>query len=459
MFQGRASELKILKENYDHQGFRMVVLYGRRRVGKSYLMQHFLEGIHTPIIAFQAIENSKALSIEAFQEAIFDVYPASFETHLSSWKDCFRYIHEHCGNDKLILYIDEVNYIFREDPSFASILQEEVDHHLIHKNVMMILCGSNISSIENEILNENAPLYGRRSLSIHLEEFNYKEASAFYPTYSPADRIIAYSVFGGKGKYLAAINPSKSIKDNIIAQILTPGGSLADEITLLLKNDFRDPTFYQQLLYTMSLGNTTFNDIKTKMNEEAAKVSTYLNKLIESRIVIKKEVNGGKRNDSRYFIQDRFLSFYFRFVYKRLNILNVLIKPETFYERFIEKDLSTYVGMQFESICEQYIITQSLEGKLPFLPLEYGKYYGKRKDGSTYDIDVYFADDEHALCGECKFTNRSFTLSDMKQLMEDAKCTKKDGIDYYVFYKTSVDESVLQLCPSAHLVSLEKLYD
>ena len=458
MFQGRASELKLLKDNYDHQGFRMVVLYGRRRVGKSYLMQHFLEDIHTPIIAFQAIEHSKALSIEAFQEVILDVYPSSFETHLSSWKDCFRYIHEHCGNDKLILYIDEVNYIFREDASFASILQEEIDHHLIHQNVMLILCGSHITSIEHEILNENAPLYGRRSLSIHLEEFNYKEASVFYPNYSPADKVIAYAVFGGKGKYLASINPSRTIKENIIQQILTPGGALADEIPLLLKDDFRDPTFYQQLLYTMSLGNTTFNDIKTKMNEEAAKVSTYLNKLIDAKIIIKKEIAGGKRNDSRYFIQDHFLSFYFRFVYKRSNILNVLIKPEAFYERFIEKDLSTYVGTQFENICEQYIILRSLEGELPFLPLEYGKYFGKRKDNSTYDIDVYFADEEHALCGECKFANRSFSLSDMKQLIEDSKHIQKEHIDYYVFYKSSVDASVKQLCPTVHLISLETLY-
>lgn len=460
MFYGRKKELQLLKDNYDSNEFKMIVLYGRRRVGKSFLLQHFFDSIKTKIIAFQAIENSGELSIEAFKDAILDVYPTDLDINFTKWKSCFSYINQHINEDKLIICIDEINYIFKSDNTFASQLQDEIDNFLKYKNVLFIVCGSSISSIENEILNSNSPLYGRRNLSIKLEEFNYKEAAEFYENYSSEDKVIAYSVFGGKGKSLAAINPKISIKDNIIQQILTPGGALADEIDLLLKDDFRDPNFYKELLYIMSLGNTTFNDIYTKCNVESGKVAIYLNKLLESKIIDKVQVLTNKnKKDFRYFINDNFFSFYFKFVYKRKNILNILITPEVFYNRFIKDDLYSYVGVKFESICEQYLINKSINGLLDFIPLEYGKYYGKNKNGNTFDIDIVFKDKEKAICGECKFTNDSFTMSDMNELITNSKELKIGNIEYYVFYKTEIDKSVIEKHPSIFCISKDKLYE
>ena len=459
MFYGRESELKLLNDNFNYHGFKMVVVYGRRRVGKSYLLQHFFESLSANIIAFQAIENSASLSIEAFKDSILDVYPSKFDVNLNSWKDCFNYINDNVGNDKLVICIDEINYIFRADNTFASQLQNEIDNHLKNKNVLLIVCGSNVSSIEKEILDTNSPLYGRRNLSIKLNEFDYKEASSFYSSYSSEDKIIAYSVFGGKGKNLASINPSVSIKENIINEILTPGGALADEIDLLLKDDFRDTTFYKELLYVLSLGNTTFNDISTQLNVEAAKVSTYMEKLVNARIVEKvKMINARNSKDYRYYIQDNFFSFYFRFVYKRKNILNILVNPESFYNRFIENDLSSFVGLKFEGVCEQYLLNQSLQGKLDFIPLEYGKYYGKRKNGETFDIDVVLKDEHRAICAECKFTNKEFNMGDMDELIENSKSLKIDHVIYYIFSKSKVIKSVKTNYPLVNIVSLEKLF-
>lgn len=459
MFYGRDKELKILSDNYNYQGFKMIVLYGRRRVGKSFMLQHFFESLDTKVIAFQAIENNVQLSIEAFKDILLNTFPSNHDINLDSWKKCFNYLNENIENKKIVLCIDEINYIFKSDNTFASQLQNEIDNHLKDKNVLLIVCGSNISSIENEVLNANSPLFGRRSLSIKLNEFNYLEASRFYPNYSNEDKVIAYSIFGGKGKSLAAINPSLSIKENIIKEVLTSGGSLADEIDLLLKDDFRDPSFYKELLYVMSLGNTTFNDIVTHMQEESSKVATYLAKLIDLRIIEKKELIGSKKkNDCRYYIQDNFFSFYFKFVYKKRSILNILISPEAFYDYFIEKDLLSYVGLKFESVCEQYIINQSYLGKLDFVPLEYGKYFGKDNSGHTFNIDVLFKNDNKVLCGECKFTHSHFLVSDMEELITNSKYISAKEYEYYVFSKTGVDERIIDIYPFVKVITLDNLF-
>lgn len=459
MFIGREKELKIIEDNYNANEFRMVVLYGRRRVGKSYLLQYFFQDKKDHVIAFQAIENSIKLSIEAFKDAILDVFPSNYDIQLDTWKSCFAYLNDNIKDNKIIICIDEINYIFKADESFASQLQNEIDNNLKNKNALLIVCGSNVSSIENEILNTNSPLYGRRNLSIQLQEFDYYTASRFYSNYTNEDKVITYAVFGGKGKNLASVDPRLSVKENIIKQILTPGGALADEIDLLLKDDFRDPTFYKELLHILSLGNTTFNDIYTQSNEESSKVATYLSKLVELKIVEKKEFKDNKRkSETRYYIQDNFFSFFFRFVYKRKNILNILITPEGYYDRFIKNDLLSYVGLKYEDICEQYLIKKSFTCELDFIPLEYGKYYGKHKDGTTFDIDVLFKDSEHAIFGECKFTNKQFNMEDMKELMQNSSEINAKQRYYYVFSKSGVDESVVKKYSDLSVVSLNNLY-
>ena len=150
MFIGRENELEILNKNYQSNGFKMMIVYGRRRVGKSYLLRHFFENVGKNIIAFQAIEHSTSLSIEAFKDSILDVFPSSLDINLDTWKKCFNYIYEHAGEERLIICIDEINYIFREDNTFASQLQGIIEEYLQKKNILLIVCGSNVSSIEND---------------------------------------------------------------------------------------------------------------------------------------------------------------------------------------------------------------------------------------------------------------------------------------------------------------------
>ena len=461
MFIGREKELEILRKNYEYDGFKMLILYGRRRTGKSYLLQHFFQSLNTKVIAFQALQNRPELSIEAFKLCLLEVFPTDLNIEMKTWRQCFRYLNSQLNNnEKITICIDEINYIFKSDSSFASQLQEEIDYVLRNKNVFLIVCGSNITSIEENILNDNAPLYGRRNASIKLEEFSYLEAAYFYNNYSFEDRVIAYSVFGGKGKNLDSIDNKVSIKENIISEILTPGGSLADEIDLLLKDDFREPEYYKEIMYTISLGNNSFNEIKNQMNADSAVLATYLKNLIQLKIIDKREIIHNKNSkDYRYYISDNFFDFYFKFVYKRKSILNILISPETFYEKFIEKDLLTYVGIKFEKICEQYLVKKAYDGQLDFIPLSYGKYFGKKRNGETFDIDIVLKDDNHLLASECKFTNKAFDQSDMNELIDNAKTLNIPDIEYYIFVKKAVDKKVYEQHAKMHCIYLEDLYE
>lgn len=460
MFIGREKELEILKKNYEYDGFKMLVLYGRRRIGKSYLLHHFFQSLKTKVIAFQALQNSQSLSIEAFKLCLLEVFPTDLDVEMKSWKQCFNYLNSQLNNnEKLVLCIDEINYIFKSDPSFASQLQNEIDHVLNNKNVFLIVCGSNITSIENNFLNDNAPLYGRRNVSIKLEEFSYLEAAEFYKNYSLEDRVIAYSVFGGKGKYLDSINNKVSIEENIVSEILTPGGSLADEIDLLLKDDFREPEYYKEIMYTISLGNNTFNEIKNQMGAESSKLATYLNNLVQLKIVDKKEmINNKNGKEYRYYLSDNFFDFYFKFIYKKRSLLNILISPQAFFDKFIKFDLLSYAGIAFERICEQYLIRKSYDGELKFLPTSYGKYFGKKPNGETFDIDIVFKDDKHLIASECKFTNKAFNISDMNELVENAKAFGIKDIEYYIFVKTTVDNKVLEQFKDTHYIYLTDLF-
>lgn len=460
MFVGREKELNILKKNYEYDGFKMLILYGRRRTGKSYLLHHFFQSLNTKVIAFQAIQNNTSLSIEAFKLCLLEIFPTNLEFEMKTWQQCFAYFNSQLNKqEKVVLCIDEINYIFKSDPSFASQLQNEIDKFLNHKNVFLIVCGSNITSIENNFLNDNAPLFGRRNVSIKLEEFSYLEAASFYENYSFEDRVIAYSVFGGKGKYLDSINNKVSIKENIINEILTPGGSLADEIDLLLKDDFREPEYYKEIMHTISLGNNTFNDIKTQMNAESSKLATYLSNLIQLKIIDKKEIINNKNGkDYRYYLNDNFFCFYFKFVYKRKSILNLLVSPEAFYERFISNDLLSYIGIKFEKICEQYLIKKSYDGELKFVPLHYGKYFGKDHNGNTFDIDVILHDDKHLIAAECKFTNKIFTINDMEELILNSKTLGIKDIEYYIFVKNNIDPNINRKYKNINVINLDGLY-
>lgn len=207
-------------------------------------------------------------------------------------------------NEKVCIIIDEFPFIAKEYPTIKSILQNTIDHKWQSLNVMLVLCGSSVSFMLNEVLGYNSPLYGRRTANMELKPLTYLQAANFYKNYSNVDKITAYCILGGIPYYLKVFNDNISIKENIEKNIFNDVGLLNEEPQLLLKQEFREPTIYNSIIEAIATGSSKLNEIASKINEETSKCSSYIKNLQEVRIVTKQIPYGENLNSKKsiYFI-------------------------------------------------------------------------------------------------------------------------------------------------------------
>ena len=215
MFIGREKELKTLENLYSKDGIGMTIIYGRRRIGKSTLIAEFIK--NKKAIFYTATKVGKERNIELFaRQVVATLLPALDSIKFESLESIFDFINKTIGKEKLILVIDELPYWAEKDDALLSILQKYVDSIWNDKNLKIILCGSSLSFMDNKVLSEKSPIFGRRESQIKLEAFDYLESAKFVPNYSYEDKAICYGITGGVAKYLSLINQNKSIDENII---------------------------------------------------------------------------------------------------------------------------------------------------------------------------------------------------------------------------------------------------
>ena len=238
MFLGRKKELSTMEDAYNSKSFEFLVLYGRRRIGKTSLLKEFAKTHKT--LLYSAQEKNDALNLSDFSKSAQIFFEGSFFGDFSDWETAFSYITRKASeNERLVFVIDEFPFIASENPSIKSILQHTIDHEWKDKNIFLILCGSSVSFMEDEVLAHKSPLYGRSTLHIELKSFDYLESAAFFPNYSALDKIIAYGILGGVPCYLDSFDDTKSVKQNVAAKILREGAFLKDEPIFLLRQELR----------------------------------------------------------------------------------------------------------------------------------------------------------------------------------------------------------------------------
>ena len=285
MFIGRENELKFLSQCYESGNAEFVVLYGRRRVGKTETLKEFCKG--KPSVFYSCREYTTEKQLAEFSNALLswrqDI--KAYTDCFSDWDKAFSFIGEMEGDKKTIIVIDEFPYMCKNNPSIPSVLQIAWDTILKDKNIMLILCGSSMSFIEKDLLADKNPLYGRTTGIYKMLPMPYYDAIKFFPDFSDEDKLIAYAILGGIPHYLKQFDPKRSLKDNIIDKILTKGTVLYSEVEFLLRQELRETSVYNTVIEAIALGNTSFNALLTKTGIEKSKLSVYLKNLIELGIV------------------------------------------------------------------------------------------------------------------------------------------------------------------------------
>ena len=268
MFIGREKELQFLNSRYESNKAELIVLYGRRRVGKTETLKEFCKD--KPNVFYSCKECTDNEQLKSFSQIILQKkIPASnYIECFQNWEQLFKSILELKGGKKKLMVIDEFPYMVKNNNEIPSILQNLWDNVLKEKNVMIILCGSSMSFIEKEVLAEKNPLYGRATGIYKMSQMDFYDAIKFFPKYSYEDKVYAYSILGGIPHYLKEFDGDKSIKKNIQNNILTKGCILYNEVNFLLHQELRETTMYNTIIEAIALGNTKLNDIYLKTGIE-----------------------------------------------------------------------------------------------------------------------------------------------------------------------------------------------
>lgn len=451
----------------------MLILHGRRRVGKSYLLSHFAKLHSDNTVYFTGDKDSEKNNVQNFCEDLNRVLKVGdFLNSFTTWNDVYSFLKTTEIKDRLALIIDEFTYLYNSNPAYDSGLQNAIDKILKSKNIFLILCGSEVSVIEEIIDDSTKPLYGRKTSELKLLPFTYKEAREFFPYYSNEDALTAYSILGGIPLYLSLFDDRLTIKENVIKNCLSTTGYLFNEIETLLRMELKETHFYKNIMLAINAGASTFNTIRGKVGEDAAKIAKYINVLINLGF-IKKEVPCGEKEKSRntlYSISDNYFAFYFAFIFKHQNMLNGLISPEMYYEKELSKEkLNTFIGHRFEQICETYLKEQFYNGKMPFFAENLGRWWGNNpvlkkqeeidgeliissnspngrvrvKSKACLDRTYLLAtDDENAVVCECKYTEDPFDEKQLKDLQDSALCVMQQNKSYIIFSKNGVSSNV-----------------
>lgn len=435
MFIGRDNELNTLNKLYNSDKFEFAVIYGRRRVGKTALISEFTKDKAN--IFFTGVETNEKQNLDNFSKCIMEYNMGiAINTSFASFQAALEYVFELAKTKRIVLVIDEYPYVAHASKSLASTLQFLIDKNKDTSKLFLILCGSSMSYMEDNVLAYKAPLYGRRTAQFKIKPFEFFEALRYFKKLSAEDKALAYGIFGGTPQYLMQLNDNLSIEDNIKNTHLNPSSSIFEEPNNLLKQEVREPAIYNAVITAIATGSSKMSEISSKIDEDTSVCSTYIKNLITLGI-IKKESPYGEKSMRKtiYSIEDNMFRFWYRFVPENTSVIS-RGATDLAYNR-IAPELSNYMGGVFEDICKQYLWKLLLDGKCAVNFSDIGRWWGANpKTKSQEEIDIMGADKDIALFGECKWKNEKVDLGVLETLVKRSTLFNYKNKHFYLFAKT-----------------------
>ena len=314
MFIGRERERKALENLYRSDKFEFAVIYGRRRVGKSALINQFIG--NRKAIYFMGVESNEKQNLENFSKSILE-YSNGIETESTfpSFQAALEYVFRLAEKERLILAMDEYPYVARSSKSLASTLQLLIDKYHQSSKLMLILCGSSMSYMEDQVLAYKAPLYGRRTAQMKIMPFDFEEVCRYFSYMPGEDKALLYGIVGGTPQYLLQMDSEKTVEENIKDTFLNPVSFLYEEPINLLKQEVREPSVYTAIIAAIAGGASRMSEISTKVGEETSVCTAYLKNLVSLGIVQRETPYGETASRKTiYAIEDNMFRFWYRFV-------------------------------------------------------------------------------------------------------------------------------------------------
>nr|AAU82318.1 DEXX-box ATPase [uncultured archaeon GZfos14B8]QNO52084.1 hypothetical protein IPGHNFGK_00040 [Methanosarcinales archaeon ANME-1 ERB6] len=432
-FIDRKDELGFLERKYGDKSAQLIIIYGRRRVGKTELVKNFFRGKeHVYFLSSKIAINEQlgqfvtSVSEALEDETVMDLKP-NFET-------IFKYI---AGIEKrLIVVIDEFPYLIDADKTIVSLFQRIWDLYLNESNIFLILMGSSIGMMENEVLGYKSPLYGRRTGQWKVKALSFKDLRSFFPKYSVEERIRTYSILGDIPFYLQQFDDSNAISTNIKEKVLTKGEILYEEPEFLLREELREPRVYFTILKAISYGNSKFGNIMNVSGLNKNTLTRYLDILGKLHIIRRElpitEKNPERKKKGLYKIDDHFFRFWFRFVLP--NVSKIEEDVERAYDENIRPFLDQYVSFSFEDVCKEFLVELNRQDGLPFRFTRIGSWWHRDNE---IDIVALNEDTKEILFAECKWQNKKVGIKVYDELKEKSglvKWNNEERKEYFALF-------------------------
>ncbi len=398
-FKNRVRELKLLNELYEKNTAKLIILYGRRRVGKTELLKEFLKkhkGLY--ILARQESEAEQLKKIssqiaEYYQDSVLTLNP------FANWDALFQYLSE---KPRIPIVFDEFPYIVQSSKRITGILQDYWDNKFSKKNMFLILCGSSITMMER-LLGKKSPIYGRRTEQILLEPLKFHDSCLFFPeTWDTKEKVLNFSILGGMPAYLLEFDFKRSLRENIINNIAKKNKFLYQDVLFTLREELKEPRNYFSILYSIAKGNSKAGQIVNDTGLEKSFINKYLGVLIDLQLVERRvpiiEKNAARSRNGIYLLKDNFFKFWFKFIFENQEYVEQE-KQEKLADEKILPELNAFAGRIFEEVA----LSEMIRSK-KFDDYLFGRWWDKQSEADIVGIDKQH---KKILIGEAKFKKLS----------------------------------------------------
>jgi len=443
MFVGRHRELTNLNSLYKTEKFQCAVIYGRRRVGKTALINEFTKD--KPTIFFTGLETSSKDNLQNLSQCIYDLEHDEGEAPIySSFQAAFDTIYELAKEKKIVFVIDEYPYLAKSHKGMSSILQVQIDKKYKDSKLFIILCGSSMSFMENQVLGYESPLYGRRTSQFKILPLDFFETKEYLENFMPYDIATIYGITGGIPQYLMQMDDKLPLEDNIKNNFFRSDAYLFEEPSNLLKQEVREPAIYNAIIKAIATGSSKSSEIASKVDLESSALAAYLKNLISLGIVKKETpITDDTLRKTIYSIDDNMFRFWYRFVPD--NIAPIQNEMGNRVYKKIELHISDFMGKVFEDICKQYLWKLNISGNSPIEFMDVGRWWGNnpiKKQEAEVDI-LAFDNKNNAIFGECKWTNERIGTDVLDKLIERSQIFHYHKNYFYLFAKAGFKSAVV----------------